>query len=121
MIPDDDAIHSDIFATSSYEKGEGGRIAVPSKLYIQKPRTSMSKYTDLTRCWIVGKTEYSTFAKPETPLCHCIDYSLPWKPRDDGYQGLSGSSSGANASAIGYDWLDITVCTSARILQVLAY
>ncbi|KAK4447245.1 amidase [Podospora aff. communis PSN243] len=60
---------------------------------------------------VVGKTKLSAFAGSEVPPTQCIDYFPPWNPRGDGYQGPSGSSSGAGASAAGYDWLDISLCT----------
>ncbi|KAI1760074.1 amidase [Hypoxylon sp. FL1150] len=60
---------------------------------------------------IVGKTKLSAFAGSEIPPVQCIDYFPPWNPRGDGYQGPSGSSSGAGASVAGYDWLDISICT----------
>ncbi|KAI0469333.1 amidase signature domain-containing protein [Xylaria cf. heliscus] len=60
---------------------------------------------------IVGKTKLSAFAGSEIPPSQCIDYFPPWNPRGDGYQGPSGSSSGAGASVAGYDWLDISICT----------
>nr|ODN88537.1 hypothetical protein L204_06392 [Cryptococcus depauperatus CBS 7855] len=60
---------------------------------------------------IVGKTKLSAYAGSEIPPCQCIDYFPPWNPRGDGYQGPSGSSSGAAASIAGYDWLDFSICT----------
>ncbi|KAM5460203.1 hypothetical protein MferCBS49748_007745 [Microsporum ferrugineum] len=60
---------------------------------------------------IVGKTKLSAFAGSEVPPCQCIDYFPPWNPRGDGYQGPSGSSSGAAAAAAGYMWLDFSICT----------
>ncbi|EFR04156.1 amidase [Nannizzia gypsea CBS 118893] len=60
---------------------------------------------------IVGKTKLSAFAGSEIPPCQCIDYFPPWNPRGDGYQGPSGSSSGAAAAAAGYIWLDFSICT----------
>lgn len=63
---------------------------------------------------VVGKTKLSAFAGSEVPPCQCIDYLPPWNPRGDGYQGPSGSSSGAGASAAGYDWLDASICTDSR-------
>lgn len=63
---------------------------------------------------IVGKTKLSAFAGSEIPPCQCIDYFPPWNPRGDGYQGPSGSSSGAGASAAGYDWLDIALSTDSK-------
>ncbi|KAK0621468.1 amidase signature domain-containing protein [Bombardia bombarda] len=60
---------------------------------------------------IVGKTKLSAFAGAELPPNMCIDYFPPWNPRGDGYQGPSGSSSGAAASVAGYRWVDYALCT----------
>ncbi|KAF1954360.1 amidase signature enzyme [Byssothecium circinans] len=60
---------------------------------------------------IVGKTKLSAFAGSEIPPNQCIDYFPPWNPRGDGYQGPSGSSSGAAATVAGYPWVDAGVCT----------
>ncbi|KAL8934633.1 MAG: hypothetical protein Q9216_005808 [Gyalolechia sp. 2 TL-2023] len=60
---------------------------------------------------IVGKTKMGGYAGSEIPPEKCIDYFAPWNPRGDGYQGPSGSSSGAGASIAGYDWLDFALAT----------
>ncbi|KAF2658829.1 amidase signature enzyme [Lophiostoma macrostomum CBS 122681] len=60
---------------------------------------------------ILGKTKMSAFAGSEVPPNQCIDYFPPWNARGDGYQGPSGSSSGAAATIAGYPWLDISLCT----------
>lgn len=62
---------------------------------------------------VVGKTKLSAFAGSEIPPSQCIDYFPPWNPRGDGYQGPSGSSSGAAASVAGYPWLDAAICTDS--------
>ena len=70
---------------------------------------------------VVGKTKLSAFAGSEVPPCQCVDYFPPWNPRGDGYQGPSGSSSGAGASAAGYGWLDFSVCTDSKRTSLLFY
>ena len=62
---------------------------------------------------VVGKTKLSAFAGSEVPPCQCIDYFPPWNARGDGYQGPSGSSSGAGSAAGGYDWLDLSIGTDS--------
>ncbi|KAI1120835.1 amidase signature domain-containing protein [Nemania abortiva] len=151
VIPDDHAVQPNTFTTlrGSYSWGEGGQIAVPSKLYSRGSKLPLAgmrvsvkdnmhlngvvttlgnkSYAELygiqdvsaryvdglieQGAVIVGKTNLSAFAGSEIPPCQCIDYFPPWNPRGDGYQGPSGSSSGAGASAAGYDWLDISICT----------
>ncbi|RWA09516.1 hypothetical protein EKO27_g5579 [Xylaria grammica] len=151
VIPDDYAAQPNTFTTlrGSYSWGEGGQIAVPSKLYSQGSKLPLAgvrvslkdnihlngvittlgnrayaelygrknasaRYVDrliAQGAVIVGKTKLSAFAGSEIPPCQCIDYFPPWNPRGDGYQGPSGSSSGAGASAAGYDWLDVAICT----------
>ncbi|KAK0617684.1 amidase signature domain-containing protein, partial [Immersiella caudata] len=64
---------------------------------------------------VVEKTNHSGFAGSEIPPTQCIDYFPPWNPRGDRYQGPSGSSSGAGASAAGYDWLDISFATDSSV------
>lgn len=64
---------------------------------------------------IVGKTKLSAYAGSEVPPNQPIDYFPPWNPRGDGYQGPSGSSSGAGASAAGYEWLDVALCTDSKM------
>lgn len=63
---------------------------------------------------IVGKTKTSAFAASEIPPDKCIDYFPPWSPRADGYQGPSGSSSGAGVSIAGYEWLDISIGSDSK-------
>ncbi|KAL8833578.1 MAG: hypothetical protein Q9170_004193 [Blastenia crenularia] len=69
---------------------------------------------------IVGKTKLSAFAGSEIPPNQCIDYFPPWNPRGDGYQGPSGSSSGAAASAAGYPWVDVALCTDRLLARTPA-
>ena len=63
---------------------------------------------------VVGKTKLSAFAGSEIPPNQCIDYFPPWNPRGDGYQGPSGSSSGAAASVAAYPWADAALCTDSK-------
>lgn len=63
---------------------------------------------------VVGKTKLSAFAGSEVPPAQCIDYFPPWNARGDGYQGPSGSSSGAASAAGGYDWLDHSIGTDSK-------
>lgn len=63
---------------------------------------------------VVGKTKLSAYAGSEVPPDKAIDYFPPWNPRADGYQGPSGSSSGAAASVAGYDWLDFALATDSE-------
>ncbi|EGX45092.1 hypothetical protein AOL_s00173g193 [Orbilia oligospora ATCC 24927] len=58
---------------------------------------------------ILGKTKMGAYAGSEIPPEKCIDYFAPWNPRGDGYQGPSGSSSGAGATVAGYDWVDLSL------------
>ncbi|KAF1955681.1 putative amidase [Byssothecium circinans] len=60
---------------------------------------------------VIGKTKLSAFAGSEIPPNQCIDYFPPWNARGDGYQGPSGSSSGAASSIAGYPWVDASLCT----------
>lgn len=76
-----------------------------------------SEYIDLLiqrGAVIVGKTKLSAWAGSEIPPDQCIDYFPPWNSRGDGYQGPSGSSSGAGASAAVYPWLDISFCKDSE-------
>jgi hypothetical protein len=68
---------------------------------------------------IVGKTKLSAFAGSEIPPSQCIDYQSPWNPRGDGYQGPSGSSSGAAAAVAGYTWLDVSIATDSMSIPFL--
>ncbi|KAK0750252.1 amidase [Schizothecium vesticola] len=60
---------------------------------------------------VVGKTKLSAFAGSEVPPTQCVDYFPPWNARGDGYQGPSGSSSGAASATGGYSWLDHSIGT----------
>ncbi|KAJ5811409.1 amidase [Penicillium riverlandense] len=83
-----------------------------AELYGKQPKSS--QYVDILiqkGAIIVGKTKMSAFAGSEVPPTECIDYFPPWNPRGDGYQGPSGSSSGAAATIAGYPWVDISLCT----------
>ena len=63
---------------------------------------------------IIGKTVLGAYAGSEVPPEKCIDYFPPWNPRGDGYQGPSGSSSGAGSSMASYDWLDASFGTDSK-------
>lgn len=63
---------------------------------------------------IVGKTKMGAYAGSEVPPEKCIDYFAPWSPRGDGYQGPSGSSSGAGSSVASYDWIDVGLGTDSE-------
>lgn len=54
------------------------------------------------------------YAGSKVPPEKTIDYFAPWNPRGDGYQGPSGSSSGAGSSAAGYDWIDLAFGTDSK-------
>ncbi|KAK3297432.1 amidase signature domain-containing protein, partial [Chaetomium fimeti] len=60
---------------------------------------------------ILGKTKMGAYAGSEVPPEKCIDHFPPWNPRGDGYQGPSGSSSGAASSVASYPWVDIALGT----------
>jgi hypothetical protein len=63
---------------------------------------------------IVGKTKLGAYAGSEVPPEKCIDYFPPWNPRGDGYQGPSGSSSGAGSSVASYPWVDLALGTDSK-------
>lgn len=63
---------------------------------------------------IIGKTKLGAYAGSEVPPEKCIDYFPPWNPRGDGYQGPSGSSSGAGSTVASYDWVDIALGTDSE-------
>ena len=63
---------------------------------------------------IVGKTAMGAYAGSEVPLEKNIDYFASWNPRGGGYQGPSGSSSGAGSSAFGYPWVDFALRTDSK-------
>lgn len=62
---------------------------------------------------VVGKTKMGAYASSEVPPEKTIDYFAPWNPRGDGYQGPSGSSSGAGSSLASYPWLDFAFGTDS--------
>jgi len=63
---------------------------------------------------IVGKTKTVQFASGENAR-DWIDYSAPFNPRGDGYQGHSGSSTGSATAASAYDWIDATLGTDSKL------
>lgn len=63
---------------------------------------------------IVGTTKLGAYAGSEVPPEKCIDYFPPWNPRGDGYQGPSGSSSGAGSTVASYDWVDVGMGTDSQ-------
>ncbi|KAJ5608958.1 hypothetical protein N7528_009525 [Penicillium herquei] len=62
---------------------------------------------------IVGKTKMSAYTGFEVPPEKTINYLAPFNPRGDGYQGPSGSSSGAGSCIAAYDWVDISLGTDS--------
>lgn len=67
---------------------------------------------------VVRKTKLSSFAGTEVPPRGPVDYLAPFNLRADGYQGPQGSSSGAGASAGGYDWIDASICTDSKFASI---
>lgn len=67
---------------------------------------------------VVGKTKLGAYAGSEVPPEKTIDYFAPWNPRGDGYQGPSGSSSGAGSSIASYSWLDLALGTDCEKSQI---
>lgn len=63
---------------------------------------------------IVGTTKLGAYAGSEVPPEKCVDYFPPWNSRGDGYQGPSGSSSGAGSSVASYNWIDIGIGTDSK-------
>ena len=85
-----------------------------AELYSERSESAKFIQLLLERCAVVvGKTKLSAFADSEVPPCQCIDNFPTWNARGDGYQGPSGSSSGAGSAAGGYDWLDLSIGTDS--------
>ncbi|KAH6617363.1 amidase signature domain-containing protein [Chaetomium tenue] len=83
-----------------------------TKLYGPQTQTSeFVKHLVHQGAVILGKTKLGGYAGSEVPPEKCIDYFPPWNPRGDGYQGPSGSSSGAGASVASYPWVDVALGT----------
>ena len=85
-----------------------------TKLYGNQQQTStlVKKLIDLGAI-VVGKTKIAAYTGSEVPPEKCIDYFPPWNPRGDGYQGPSGSSSGAGSASATYPWLDFSFGTDS--------
>jgi Asp-tRNA(Asn)/Glu-tRNA(Gln) amidotransferase A subunit family amidase len=81
---------------------------------VQNVTSSFVKHLISQGAVIVGKTKLSAYAGSEIPPEKCIDYFPPWNARADGYQGPSGSSSGAGSSIGGYSWLDLSLATDSE-------
>ncbi|KAJ5116053.1 hypothetical protein N7456_000401 [Penicillium angulare] len=77
----------------------------------QKETSTYVKELILQGAVILGKTKMGAFTGSETPPEKIVDYLAPFSPRGDGYQGPSGSSSGAGSSIAAYDWVDISIGT----------
>lgn len=88
-----------------------------TKLYDEKQQTAVlvKRLLDLGAV-VVGKTKMGAYTGSEVPPEKCIDYLAPWNPRGDGYQGPSGSSSGAGSSVASYEWLDVALGTDSKFL-----
>lgn len=84
---------------------------------VQKVTSSFVKKLIDQGAIVVGKTKLSSYAGAEIPSEKCIDHFPPWNARADGYQGPSGSSSGAGASIGGYSWLDLALATDSEFYQ----
>lgn len=129
------AVPSRLYYPKSPEKPLNGlRISVKDNMHVQGLVTSLGNraYAELygtqsstaqyvaelqaLGAVVVGKTKLSAFAGSEVPPCQCVDYFPPWNARGDGYQGPSGSSSGAASSIGGYPWLDLSICTDSETL-----
>lgn len=111
----------DIFHLSGVQTTAGSRSY--TRLYRKQEQTAevVQKMIDLGAV-IVGKTKLSAYAGSEVPPEKCIDYFPPWNPRGDGYQGPSGSSSGAGSSLTSYKWLDLALGTDCELnLHVITW
>lgn len=57
---------------------------------------------------VIGKTKITQFGRLGLDG-EWVDEQAPWNPRGDGYQKISGSSPGAAAALMGYEWMDHAV------------
>lgn len=127
------AVPSRLYFTKTFEKPlNGRRIAIKDNIDLDGAVTGLGSkaYAELygersesaklvqtlpeNGAVVVGKTSLSAFAGSEVPPAQCIDYFPPWNVRGDGYQGPSGSSSGAASAAAGYEWLDHSIGTDSE-------
>lgn len=67
---------------------------------------------------IVGKTKLCASSSSEEATDQWNDFHAPFNPRADGYQTPSGSTTGGATSLAGYEWLDFSLGTDSRILNV---
>ena len=87
-----------------------------SSLYTSAPNTTtdyVQKLLDLGAT-VVGKTKTTQFGWLGRSG-EWVDEQEPWNPRGDGYQRMSGSSPGAAAALMGYEWMDHAVGDSKSI------
>lgn len=57
---------------------------------------------------VIGKTKMTQFGRLGLDG-EWVDEQAPWNPRGDGHQKISGSSPGAAAALMGYEWMDHAV------------
>jgi len=67
---------------------------------------------------IVGKSKLQAMFVRED-LTEGVDFSVPFNPRADGYQGATGSSNGSCAAIGRYDWLDLAIGSDSQSIPMI--
>ena len=62
---------------------------------------------------IVGKTRLNAMAVREETM-ECVEFLAPFNPRGDGYQTVSGSSSGSCVAVAAYPWIDFALGSDSQ-------
>ncbi|WVW83799.1 hypothetical protein I302_105820 [Kwoniella bestiolae CBS 10118] len=100
----------DIFDILGVPTGAGSKVYLEMRREVEDTASCIQRLIEQGAV-IVGKVKTNQFAVTGNSIEHSPDILYPYSPRGDGYQSVSGTSSGSASSMAGYDWLDISVAS----------
>ncbi|OCF74751.1 hypothetical protein I204_05133 [Kwoniella mangroviensis CBS 8886] len=98
----------DVFDIKGIPTGAGSKVYLEMRGEVQETASCIRRLLE-EGAVIVGKVKTNQFAVTGNSIEQSPDVLYPYSPRGDGYQSVSGTSSGSASSMVSYDWLDMSV------------
>ncbi|OCF60501.1 hypothetical protein L486_00134 [Kwoniella mangroviensis CBS 10435] len=108
----------DVFDIKGISTGAGSKVYLEMRGEVQETASCIRRLLE-EGAVIVGKVKTNQFAVTGNSIEQSPDLLYPYSPRDDGYQSVSGTSSGSASSMASYDWLDMSVGSDTGAMGVL--
>ncbi|WWD02874.1 hypothetical protein V865_000916 [Kwoniella europaea PYCC6329] len=99
---------NDVFDIKGIPTGAGSKVYLEMRGDVQETASWVRRLLE-EGAVIVGKVKTNQFAVTGNSIEQSPDILYPYSPRGDGYQSVSGTSSGSASSMASYHWLDMSV------------